>query len=86
MIDYEKRVAELEEKVHDLRWRVNQISNHLMIDEEPCKPKASCCSVHSGGDDEREPVCEHESDGITYSSCCEGMVADKCKKCGEFFR
>lgn len=30
--------------------------------------------------------CQHESDGIRYSSCCEGVTEFKCKKCGEFYR
>lgn len=30
--------------------------------------------------------CEHESDGVRYSSVCEGMTQFKCKKCGEFYR
>lgn len=34
----------------------------------------------------KEGECEHESDGIRYSSVCEGMTQFKCKKCGEFYR
>lgn len=40
MIDYEIRIKELESKVHDLQWRMNQVCNQLSMEEEEAKPES----------------------------------------------
>ena len=61
-------------------------------------PKASCCSVHAGGEEECKVECEHQTDGYGYYK--EGIRAtdfllmcsseqashSKCKKCGEIYK
>lgn len=77
MTDYEK-LKELEDKVHDLQWRMNQVCNLLMFEENPVKPEE----------------CEHESDGSRSrkgAMPCQYFLATKdtppedvwfqCKKC-----
>ena len=57
-----------------------------MMADEVHKPKASCCSVHTGGHEECRVECVHEPSASKWVSPADMIEKFKCKKCGEFYR
>lgn len=54
--------------------------------QELLEPKASCCSIHAGGDEECKKECEHEPSASKWVSPADMIEKFKCKKCGEFYK